>query len=93
MSYSTFRWIHIILSGIATIPFTLYAATGFIGESYEDELFLIPELLILIVIWLIGAILMFFSKTKLIGMILTTLPIVFYAAVIVYFLFIPALTY
>ncbi|MBM7579377.1 hypothetical protein [Jeotgalibacillus terrae] len=93
MSYSIFRWIHIILTGIMTVPFTLFLATGFISENYDDELFLAPEFLILIAIWLIGAILMFFSKTKVIGMVLTTLPSVFYVAIIVYFLLIPALTY
>ncbi|TFE02248.1 hypothetical protein [Jeotgalibacillus salarius] len=93
MKYSIFRWLHIAGSGIITIPFSLFLASGFIGENYNDELFLAPGFLTFIGVWLIGAVLMFINKTKIIGMILTSLPAVFYVAVIVYVVIIPALTY
>lgn len=93
MSYSIFRWIHIVLTGIITIPVTLFLASGAIGENYENELFPVPGFLTFIAVWLIGAILMFFNKTKVIGMILTLLPSIFYVTVLIYFLVIPALTF
>ncbi|WP_404407154.1 hypothetical protein [Jeotgalibacillus malaysiensis] len=93
MSYSIFRWIHIVLTGIITVPVTLFLASGAIGENYENELFPVPGFLTFIAVWLIGAILMFFNKTKVIGMILTLLPSIFYVTVLIYFLVIPALTF
>ncbi|AJD89829.1 hypothetical protein JMA_05120 [Jeotgalibacillus malaysiensis] len=93
MSYSIFRWIHIVLTGIITVPVTLFMASGAIGENVENELFPDPSFLILIVVWLAGAVLMFFNRTKVIGMILTVLPSIFYVTVIIYFLIIPALTF
>lgn len=93
MSYSMFKWIHIVLTGVITIPVTLFLASGAIGENVENEIFPVPGFLTLIVIWLIGAMLMFSDKTKVIGMILTVLPSIFYVLVIIYFLVIPALTF
>ncbi|MFB1082709.1 hypothetical protein [Jeotgalibacillus sp. JSM ZJ347] len=92
MSYSIFRWIQIVLTGIITIPITLFMASGAIGENVENELFPVPGFLIFIAVWLVGAVLMFFNKTKVIGVILTLLPAIFYVTIIIYFLVIPALT-
>ncbi len=90
MSDSIFRWIHIVLTGIITVPVTLFIASGAIGEN---ELFPAPGFLALIAVWLAGAVLMFFNRTKVIGTILTVLPSIFYVTVIIYFLVIPALTF
>lgn len=92
MSYSIFRWIQIVLTGIITIPITLFMASGAIGENVENELFPVPGFLTFIAVWLIGSVLMFFNKTKVIGVILTLLPAIFYVTIIIYFLVIPALT-
>lgn len=74
MSFKIYRILHLVLTGIVTIPITIFLAAGAIGENYSGSYFVDPELLLLIVIWFIGAVISFYNRLSKYGLIISALP-------------------
>lgn len=55
MSFKIYKIIHLILTGIFTIPISLFIASGGLGENYTGNAFVYPLFLLFLAVWLIGA--------------------------------------
>ncbi|WP_226666279.1 hypothetical protein [Metabacillus litoralis] len=84
MNFKIYRILHLILTGIITIPITIFLAAGAIGENYTESFFVDPELLLLIVLWFIGAVISFHKRFAKYGLIISALPIIFFVGAILY---------
>lgn len=84
MNFKIYRIIHIVLTGIITIPITIFMAAGAIGENFTDNYFVDPEFLLFISLWFVGVVLSFIKKTTKYGLIISALPTLFFAGVILF---------
>jgi hypothetical protein len=78
VSFKIYRTIHLTLTGIITITISLFIASGGLGENYTGNAFVYPQFLLLIAVWLIGAVLSFNKKRAKYGLIISALPTVFF---------------
>ncbi|BCB04024.1 hypothetical protein [Bacillus sp. KH172YL63] len=84
MNLRIYKIVHIALTGILTIPVTLFFASGGLGENYTGNLFVYPQFLLVNVVWLAGAVLCFYKNTMIAGLILTALfPMLFIVNVLI----------
>ena len=74
MKSKVYRIIHIVLTGILTIPIALYMSAGAMGEYGTDSYFVEPVFLLLIAIWAVGSVLSFLKKFGKYGLIISALP-------------------
>ena len=84
MKFTIYRMIHLIITGIITIPITLFIASGGLGENYTDSVFILPQFLIIILVWLIGAVLSFHSTYAKYGLVVSALPPLFFIGSVVF---------
>ncbi|WP_163527207.1 hypothetical protein [Halobacillus ihumii] len=84
MKYKIYRIIHLVLTGMITIPITLFVASGGLGENFTGNVFVYPQFLLVIVVWTIGAVLSFNRKTAKYGLIISALPPVFFIGNIIF---------
>ncbi len=56
------------------MPIVLFVATGGIGENYTGNAFVYPQFLLIILVWLVGAIFSYIKKFTKLGLIISALP-------------------
>ncbi|MCA0147241.1 MULTISPECIES: hypothetical protein [Rossellomorea] len=78
MNLRIYRIIHLIITGIITIPITLFLASGGLGENYTGHTFVYPDFLSIIGVWLIGSVLSFIRKSAVFGLVISALPALFF---------------
>lgn len=78
MNLKIYRIIHLVITGMITVPVTLFIASGGLGENYTGNIFAYPEFLFVLAVWLIGAVLSFNKKTAKLGLIISALPALFF---------------
>ncbi|WP_175989491.1 hypothetical protein [Bacillus sp. Marseille-Q1617] len=78
MSFKIYKIIHLILTGIITITISLFIASGGLGENFTGNAFVYPQFLLVIAVWLIGAVLLFNKKRIKYGLIISALPPLFF---------------
>jgi hypothetical protein len=77
VSFKIYKIIHLILTGIITVPISLFIASGGLGENYTGNAFVYPQFLLFLAVWLIGAVLSFNKKSAKFGLVMSALPTVF----------------
>ncbi|XXM70785.1 hypothetical protein ACQ0QQ_13795 [Lysinibacillus sphaericus] len=77
MIFKIYRMTHLILTGIITITVSLFIASGGLGENFTGNTFVYPQFLLVIAVWLIGAVLSFYKKSAVYGLIVSALPTLF----------------
>ncbi|MCA1057675.1 hypothetical protein LCL96_01930 [Rossellomorea aquimaris] len=78
MNLKIYRIIHLVITGILTIPITLFFASGGLGENYTDHTFVYPQFLLVIAVWIIGSVLSFNKNIATFGLMISALPAVFF---------------
>jgi hypothetical protein len=78
VSFKIYKIIHLILTGIITIPISLFIASGGLGENYTGNAFVYPQFLLVIAVWIIGAVLSFNKKRAKYGLVISALPALFF---------------
>ena len=78
MNLRIYRIIHLVITGVITIPITLFLASGGLGENYTGHTFVYPGFLFIIGVWIIGSVLSFIRKSAVIGLIISALPALFF---------------
>jgi hypothetical protein len=78
VSFKVYRIIHLVITGIITIPITLFIASGGLGENFTGNAFVYPQFLLVIAVWVIGVVLSFNKKMAKYGLIISALPAVFF---------------
>jgi hypothetical protein len=78
VNFKIYRIVHLILTGIITITVSLFIASGGLGENYTENTFVYPQFLLVIAVWLIGGVLSFNKKFAKYGLVVSTLPTVFF---------------
>lgn len=84
MTFQIYRILHLVITGLLTIPISLFMASGGIGENFTDNIFPRPAGLSPILIWIIGSILSFVKKTAIVGLIISALPPIFFISIIIF---------
>jgi hypothetical protein len=85
--FKIYRMTHLILTGIITITVSLFIASGGLGENFTGNTFVYPQFLLVIALWLIGAVLLFYKKSAVYGLIVSALPTLFFIGNLVYAFF------
>jgi hypothetical protein len=78
VSFKIYRIIHLAFTGIITITISLFIACGGLGENYTGNAFVYPQFLLVIAVWLIGAVLSFNKKWAKYGLVISAVPTVFF---------------
>ena len=78
MNLRIYRIIHLVITGIVTIPITLFIASGGLGENFTGNTFVYPGFLFIIVVWIIGSVLSFIKKSAVLGLIISALPALYF---------------
>jgi hypothetical protein len=78
VSFKIYKIIHLILTGIITITISLFIASGGLGENYTGNAFVYPQFLLVIAVWLIGAVFSLNKKWAIYGLVISTLPTLFF---------------
>ncbi|KPL60975.1 hypothetical protein [Rossellomorea vietnamensis] len=78
MNLRIYRIIHLVITGVITIPITLFLASGGLGENYTGHTFVYPGFLFIIGVWLIGSVLSFSRKSALLGLLISALPALYF---------------
>ncbi|MGM0898070.1 MAG: hypothetical protein ACQEV0_09225 [Bacillota bacterium] len=83
MIFQLYRVVHLLITGFITIVISTFVASGGIAENYTDNPFPNPQWLLPIFVWAIGFVLSFIKKTTVLGLIISSLPSMFYAILLV----------
>ncbi|WP_034756748.1 hypothetical protein [Rossellomorea vietnamensis] len=78
MNLKTYRIIHLVITGMITVPVTVFIASGGLGENYTGHTFVYPGFLFIIGVWIIGSVLPFIRKSAVFGLIISALPALFF---------------
>ncbi|MBW3111661.1 hypothetical protein KYJ26_07465 [Bacillus sp. MCCB 382] len=78
MNLRLYRIFHLVITGVITIPITLFMASGGLGENYTDYTFVYPGFLLIIGVWIIGSVLSFIRKSAVLGLIISALPALYF---------------
>ncbi|WP_061809396.1 hypothetical protein [Rossellomorea vietnamensis] len=78
MNLKTYRIIHLVITGMITVPVTLFIASGGLGENYTGDTFVYAEFLFVLAVWIIGSVLSFIKKTARLGLVISALPALFF---------------
>ncbi|KAB8126019.1 hypothetical protein F9U64_21045 [Gracilibacillus oryzae] len=55
---------NVIICGIITLMLSFFFASGTIAENYTDQMFVAPEFFFMLLIWLVGALIIWWLFTK-----------------------------
>ena len=84
MIFQIYRVIHLLITGAITILISTFFAGGAIGENFTDNPFPYPGWLLPILVWGIGAVLALMPKWIKPGLIISALPVLFFAVLFIF---------
>jgi hypothetical protein len=76
MFFNIYRVVHLLITGIIIIPIAWFLAEGGLGENFTGNRFTDPQILLVIPVWILGAVLLFLKRTVKWGLFITLLPII-----------------
>ncbi|MBZ6489445.1 hypothetical protein [Priestia aryabhattai] len=76
MFFNIYRVVHLLVTGIIIIPIAWFLAEGGLGENFTANRFTDPQILLVIPVWILGAVLLFLKRTVKWGLLITLLPII-----------------